>query len=138
MALGLFGVLSIPSQAEPSADLMNSVLQTREQAAKVTEGETVAMVCAKCKTVLLAKADEKKGFLGWFQSRTKHECPGCGGKFFMREVPSGQGGALSAAQFVHTCSKCGDESAFCCAVKPDGGSTRGMEEPKKSTSPSIK
>ena len=29
---------------------------------------------------------------------------------------------------THTCSKCGGESAFCCATKPGGGKTKGMEE----------
>ncbi len=30
----------------------------------------------------------------------------------------------------HTCSKCGDDSGFCCATKP-GDATKGMEKEKK-------
>jgi DNA-directed RNA polymerase subunit M/transcription elongation factor TFIIS len=107
---------------------MTSALQSREQAAKVPKGETVAMVCAKCQTVLLSKVDTKKGFLGWFQPKTKHECPGCGGEFSMRDVPAGQGGKLSVSEYVHTCSKCGDDSAFCCTTQPGAVTTRGMEK----------
>ena len=74
-ALGMAGFLPTLVEAGPSPDLMNSILRSREQAAKVPKGETVAMVCAKCKTVLLSKADTEKGFLGWFQRKTKHEAP---------------------------------------------------------------
>ncbi len=129
--LGMVGFLPTRVEAEPSPDLMNSILRSREQAAKVPKGETVAMVCAKCQTVMLSKVDAKQGFLGWFQPKTKHECPGCGGEFSMRDVPAGQGGKMSASEYVHTCSKCGDDSAFCCATKPGGGATKGMEEEKK-------
>lgn len=126
--VGLVGFLPTRVEAGPSPDLMNSILRSREQAANVPKGETVAMVCAKCQTVLLSKVDTKKGFLGWFQAKTKHECPGCGGEFFMKDVPAGQGGKLSASEYVHTCSKCGDDSAFCCTTKPDAGPTKGMEK----------
>ena len=46
----------------------------------------------------------------------------------MRDVPAGQGGKLSMSEYVHTCSKCGDASAFCCTTKPGGGATKGMEK----------
>ena len=127
-ALGMIGFLSTRIQAEPSPDLMNSVLQSRVQAAKVPQGETVAMVCTKCRTVLLSQVDKKKSFLFWFNPKTKHECPGCGGEFAMKDVPAGQGGKVSATEYVHTCSKCGDDSAFCCATKPGSGPTKGMEK----------
>ncbi len=92
------------------------------------KGETVAMVCAKCQTVLLSKVDTKKDFHGWFEPKMKHECPGCGGEFSMKDVPAGQGGKVSASEYVHTCSKCGDDSAFCCTTTPGAGPTKGMEK----------
>ena len=52
------------------------------------------MTCAKCKTVQVAKVDQKKGILGWFQPKTQHLCPGCGGKIKVTEVkgtPHGEG-----------------------------------------------
>ena len=71
------------------------------------------MTCAKCKTVQVAKVDQKKGILGWFQPKTEHLCPGCGG-----EIKVSQAGAKAPrfASYVHTCSKCGSESAFCCGA----------------------
>ena len=95
--LGLVGFLPTRVEAEPPPELMNFVLQTREQTAKVVQGETVAMVCGKCKTVVLSKVDKKKGFLGWFQAGTKHECPGCGGTFSMKDLPAGQRGQVVGA-----------------------------------------
>ena len=127
-AVSLAGFLSTHVTAGPSPDLMNSVLQSREQAAKVPQGETVAMVCAKCQSVVLSNMRTEKGFLAWFHPKAKHECPGCGGELSMRDVPAGQGGRLSVSDYVHTCSKCGDESAFCCTTKQGAGPTKGMEK----------
>jgi len=125
--LGLAGIIPTRVQAEPSPDLVNSLLRTQEQAAKVTQGGTVAMVCSKCRTVLVSESDKKKGFLAWFGLKTKHECAGCGGEFSMKDVPAGQGGKLSVAEYFHTCSKCGDDSTFCCAIKSGRSPTKGME-----------
>ena len=119
------------TKADAPSDLVNSILRSHAQAAKVPKGETVAMVCAKCQTVLLSKVDSTKVFLGWFHSKAKHECPGCGGEFSMKDVPAGQGGKLSVSEYVHTCSKCGDDSAFCCTTKRGEGPTKGMEKEKK-------
>ena len=130
-ALGLAGLLPTPTRAEPPPDFVSSILRNQQQAAKVPKGQTVAMACTKCRTVLLSDANTKKGFLGWFQSDTKHECPGCGVEFSMKDVPAGQGGKVSVSEYVHTCTKCGDDSAFCCATKPGTGATKGMEKEKK-------
>lgn len=129
--IGLAGLLPTLTKAEPPPDFVNSVLRSQQQADQVPKGQAVAMVCTKCKTVLLSDAKTKKGFLGWFQPKTKHECPGCGGEFVMKDVPAGQGGTLSVSEYVHTCSKCGDDSVFCCATKSGGGATKGMEKEKQ-------
>jgi hypothetical protein len=34
-------------------------------------------------------------------------------------------------ELKHSCKACGDDSAFCCATKPGGGATKGMEKEKK-------
>ena len=125
--LGLAGLLPTLTRAEPPPDFVSSILRSQQQAAKVPRGQAVAMACTKCRTVLLSEANTKKGFLGWFQPKTKHECLGCGGEFSMRDVPAGQGGKVSMSEYVHTCSKCGDDSAFCCTTKPGEGMTQGME-----------
>ena len=66
-ALGMVGFIPTRMEAEPSSDLMNSILRSREQAAKVSE-------------------------------------------------------------YVHTCIKCGDDSAFCCTTQPGAGPTKGMKK----------
>ena len=127
-ALGLAGLLPTLTRAEPPPDFVSSILRNQQQAAIVPKGQAVAMVCTKCRTVLLSDTNTKKGFLGWFQSKTKHECPGCGGEFSMKDVPAGQGGKVSVSEYIHTCSKCGDDSAFCCTTQPGAGPTKGMNK----------
>jgi len=92
---------------------ISNPIQTQEQAQALPENSKVAMVCAKCKTVQLAT--EKKTFLTWFSQKTEHLCPGCGGYWIytQRNIKG-----LGAAPYVHTCSKCGSESVFCCSSSP--------------------
>jgi len=112
-AVGLAGLLPTLAKAEPPPDLVNSILRTQQQAAKAPKGQTVAMVCTKCRTVLLSDENTKRGFLGWFEPKTKHLCPGCGG--YWGYVVYGKGSRHG--DYVHTCSKCGAKSVFCCATK---------------------
>ena len=65
--------------AEPSPQPLQNIT-TQDQVSALRPGSTVVMTCAKCKTVQVAKVDQKKGILGWFQPKTQHLCPGCGGK----------------------------------------------------------
>lgn len=76
-------------------------------------GEKVALACKDCKTVTEKSGTEKKGILAWFKPNSTHGCPGCGGKVTVKPVG---GGKASAAEYQHTCSKCGPGSAFTCAT----------------------
>lgn len=106
-------VLAVTSlYAEPGPQPLQNIT-TQDQVSALQPGSTVVMTCAKCKTVQVAKVDQKEGILGWFQPKTKHLCPGCGGKIKVTQVP---GKSTQAARYVHTCSKCGSESAFCCGA----------------------
>ena len=127
MTLVVAGLLPGFSNAEPPPDFVNSVLRSHREAAKVPPGQTISMVCTKCRTVLLSAAKTKKGFLGWFQPGSRHECSGCGGELLLKSVPAGQG-TVSLPECFHTCTKCGDSSAFCCATKPVSGPTKGREK----------
>jgi hypothetical protein len=98
--------------AEPSPQPLQSIT-TQDQVSTLRRGSTVVMTCAKCKTVQVAKVDQKQGILGWFQPKTEHLCPGCGGKI---KVSMAGAKAPQFATYVHTCSKCGSESAFCCGA----------------------
>ena len=96
--------------AEPSPQPLQNIT-TQDQVSALQPGSSVVMTCAKCKTVQVAKVDQKQGILGWFQPKTEHLCPGCGGKIKVTQI-AGKGSVR--ARYVHTCSKCGSESAFCC------------------------
>ncbi len=87
-------------------------IRSAQQAQAVPKGAKVAMACSKCKTVQVADVDRQKGFLSWFEPKTKHLCPGCGGTWGI--VGSGK---HFQGHYVHTCSKCGAKSVFCCATK---------------------
>src|SRR5262245_28910498 len=96
-------------------------------------GDTFAMACAKCETILVkevvstAKGAEVLAADGKPTKLVgKHLCPGCGSTI---EIV-GQGRAKES-KITHTCGACGDTSAFCCATKPGGGGTKGMEKKEK-------
>ena len=79
-------VLAVTSlYAEPSPQPLQPIT-TQDQVSALRPGSTVVMTCAKCKTVQIAKVDQKKGILGWFQPKTKHLCPGCGGKIKVTQL----------------------------------------------------
>jgi len=99
----------------------NEPITSVQQAKAVHKGEKVAMACSKCKTVQVADVDRQKSFLSWFQPRTKHVCPGCGG--YWGYVVYGKGSRHG--DYRHTCSKCGDKSMFCCSTQP-GKKAEGM------------
>lgn len=92
-------------------------------------GDTFAMACAKCETILVkevvstAKGAEVLAANGQpTKIIGKHLCPGCGSNI---EIVGH--GKAKESKITHTCEKCGSDSAFCCATKP-GSATKGMEK----------
>lgn len=75
------------------------------------EGVKVALVCKDCKSVTEKPGTEKKGVMGWFKADSMHDCSGCKGKITVG-LPKNSGGR--DAQYTHTCSKCGANSAVVC------------------------
>lgn len=82
---------------------------------------TIAMACAKCKSVMITSKREiyagKPARGSKEVSMLVHQCPGCGGSMERK------GGAKERI-WAHTCTKCGDDSVFCCATsrgKPTAG-----------------
>jgi len=71
----------------------------------------LALVCNDCKTVSEKSGEDKKGVLGWFKADSMHDCSGCKGKITVG-LPT-KGGR--AAEYTHTCSKCGANSAVVCS-----------------------
>jgi len=72
----------------------------------------IMLACAGCKTI---RPLDKKGIMAWFATKVQHDCPACGGKLkFTGAVPGKSPGA--PATYVHTCSHCGNVSAYVCAT----------------------
>lgn len=113
--------------------LMLQGVNTKQEVDALKTDDTIAMVCAKCKTVwmtrvkqgtkgaqLLMEGGQPKELIG------SHACAGC--KSTLTVVGHAKG---DITELKHSCNACGDDSAFCCATKPGGATTKGMEKGKK-------
>jgi hypothetical protein len=114
--------LPIKAQAKPPLYDYKFPITSHEQATGLKPGAKLAMACTKCKTVQVRDVDKKGNFLDWFAPETKHICPGCGG-YWAPHVSYGI--ERRHSRWIHTCSKCGDKSMFCCSTEP-GKKTAGM------------
>lgn len=103
--------------------MMLSNIKTRAEAEALKSGDSIAMVCAKCKSVMVQRVNIEKGHIKTMTVGEKHLCPGC--KSTIRVVGTGKG---ARDEVKHTCEKCGDDSTFCCATRPGSGPTEGMEK----------
>ena len=114
--------------ATASTDLAAGIPQTvghpvksREEAEQLPVGSKVTLACAKCKTVWNTEVAKKKGFLAWFEPKTKHLCPGCGGytTLFTNGNPVyRQLYGSYHTYYTHTFSICGANSAACYSNAP--------------------
>ena len=111
-----------------ASDLLNlKPITTRAEAEALKPGDTIAMACTKCKSIMVHNVTKERGqgaakvmIVG-----EKHLCPGC--NTYIETVGRGKG---AKDEIRHVCEKCGDESVFCCASKPGGGGTKGMDRDK--------
>ena len=106
--------------------MMLTHINTTNQAEELKPGDTIAMVCAKCKSVMVHNVTTEKGHIQVMTVGEKHLCPGCNSTITV--VGAGKG---KKNEVKHTCEKCGDNSVFCCASNPSSSPTKGMEEEKK-------
>ena len=99
-----------------------SSIKTQAEVEALKPGDTIAMVCSKCKTVQISYVTtESKDHVKLLRPGEKHTCPGC--KSTMEVVGHGK---AKTDVVTHVCQSCGDASAFCCATKPGSGATKGM------------
>ena len=110
--------------------LMLNKVETKAQADALKPDDTIAMVCAKCKTVYVTRV--KQGVKGAQLLMEKgqpkeligtHACAGCNSTITITGHGKGKEMVLK-----HSCGACGDDSAFCCATKPGSAATKGMEK----------
>ena len=96
-------------------------LNSPEKAKELKTGDTVVMVCSMCKDVAVTRVDKQRG-REFLTPGTQHGCSMCGG------TVTTVGQRMDKKDVItHTCSKCGGESAFCCATKPAGGASKDTE-----------
>ena len=122
------GVLAFQPLATRGADqvkgaqLLMTHVKTPAEVENLKPGDAVAMVCEKCKSVMVHYATTEKGHIQVMTVGTKHLCPGCSSTI----TTTGMGhGAKNEVK--HVCEKCGSDSIFCCATKPGSAATKGME-----------
>ena len=126
-ALAFAAWLPTHAVAQPAkgAQLLMTHVTTAEQVQKLEPGDAVAMVCEKCKSVMVHNVTTEKGHIKVMTVGAKHMCPGCSST--ITTVGTGKG---TKNEVKHVCEKCGSDSIFCCATKP-GSATKGMDEEKK-------
>ena len=115
VAAGMFTTSAIAGPGGHSMSDFPTKVTTKEEAMNCcTAKAKVAMACTSCKTLDVKEGEKDKStILSWFAPDSKHDCSGCGGKITLREpVSSGKGGVTG--EYTHTCSKCGDKSAYVC------------------------
>lgn len=104
-------------------------INTKKQFDALKTDDTIAMVCAKCKTVWITRVKEGTKGAQILNEGGKpveiigtHACSGC--KDTITVVGHKKG---DITELKHTCNACGGE-VFCCATKPGQGATKGMEK----------
>ena len=110
--------------------LMLQGINTKQEADALKTDDSIAMVCAKCKTVWVTRVKQgSKGsqILSEHGQPTEligtHGCAGC--KSTLTVIGHAKG---DITELKHSCKSCGDDSAFCCATKPGSGATKGMDK----------
>ena len=103
--------------------MMLNQINTTAQAEELKPGDSVAMVCTKCKSVMVQTVTTEKGHIKVMTAGEKHLCPGCGRTITVVGVGKG-----ASTEVKHVCEKCGGSSAFCCATTTSSAPTTGMEK----------
>ena len=116
VAAGIFTTSAVAGPGGHSPSDFPQKVATKEAAMECCVPKAkVALACKDCKTLDVKEGEkDKKGILAWFAPDSKHDCSGCGGKVTLRQIPAGQGNTTSIGEYTHTCSKCGDKSAYVC------------------------
>lgn len=103
--------------------MMLNHINTTAQAEELKPGDTIAMACSKCKSVMTHNVTTEKGHIRIMTIGEKHLCPGCNSTITVVGAGKGKHDVVK-----HVCGKCGSGSAFCCATKLGGNLTEGMEK----------
>ena len=103
-------------------------INTQAQAEALKPGDAMSMTCSKCKEVMVQKVTKSDAHIKMMTVGEKTKCHGCGGT---SEVVATGKGTGKNAEVKHVCSKCGDDTMFCTAVKPGTGTGSFYEKQKE-------
>ncbi len=121
----------VSEHVKPAPEMchMNQI-NTQAQAEALKTGDSLAMVCSKCKHVLGMKVTAgSTAHIKMMTAGEKCKChEGCDGSVEVVATGKGKG---KDAEVKHVCSKCGDDSMFCAAVKPGSGAMKEAVADKK-------
>lgn len=119
-----------PMKAGEHMLMLAKPVKTVQEAKALKDDDSVAMVCAKCKTVWVSRVKQgvKGAQLLMADGQPKeligtHACAGCNSTLTVVGHAKGD-----ITELKHSCKACGDDSAFCCATSPGSGATKGMEK----------
>ena len=100
--------------------MMMKAITSPADVADLKDGDMVAMVCPKCKTVTVTYIHRDKSQV---KTTTGQEdmCPGCEQKFTVVGEGKDKHNVIT-----HVCKKCGSTDAFCCVVEKESKATKGM------------
>jgi hypothetical protein len=105
--------------------MLLTAITTPEQAAALKPGDTIAMACAKCKTIIVEKVTVEKGHINMMTPGEKHLCSGC--QTTLVTVGMGKN---SHNELKHVCNACGSDLVFCCATSTNAVPTPSMATDK--------
>jgi len=113
-----------PTKAMKGAEQLQH-LNRPEQAEDLKTGDTVAMACSMCKNIAVVRVEKVRG-REFLTPGTKHGCAMCGGTV---EITGQRVDKKVVTK--HTCSKCGEGSAYCCATRRKSKDSAEVEDTHK-------
>lgn len=105
--------------------MMLNAITTPEQVEALKPGDTIAMACPKCKTIIIEKVTSEKGHIKLTTPGEMHLCSGC-----QTSIVTVGTGKSAHNELKHVCKACGSDLVFCCATKTNSPPTKGMETDK--------
>ena len=88
--------------------MMLKAITTPEQADALQPGDTIAMACPKCKTIIVeTMTTETKGHLNLTTPGEKHLCSGC-----QTTIVTVGTGKNAHNELKHVCNTCGSDQVF--------------------------
>ena len=113
-----------PAKAMKGAEQLQH-LNRPESAQDLKTGDTVAMACSMCKNIAVVRVEKVRG-REFLTPGAKHGCAMCGGTV---EITGQRVDKKVVTK--HTCSKCGEGSAYCCATRRKSKNSAEVEENHK-------